>query len=118
MMNRFWFKAVIASYKVVRQDFLIALHLALDLVRDCCVLGMQLRDRAEQTDHHRKGGLGNQIVDQLKATQQPYTPAGILNIIEQSAVQFDELASQWSDAYQPHRHPLLEWLRHIREVEP
>ena len=116
MSHRFWFKSMVAGYKVVRHDLLIALHLALDLVRDCCVLGMLLRDRAEHTDHHREGGVGNQIVDLLKTTQQPYTASGILDMIEQSSILFDQLASEWSEAYQAHRYPLLNWLHHIRET--
>ena len=51
LANDFWFKAMLAVLKVVRNDLLIALHLSLDLVRDCCVLGMLLRDRAEGTSH-------------------------------------------------------------------
>ncbi len=51
MVEQFRFKGMLAVGKVVRTDLLIALHLALDLVRDCCVLGMMLRDRAAGTMH-------------------------------------------------------------------
>ena len=115
-VNHFWFKAMLAGYKVVRDDRLIALHLALDLVRDCCVVGMMLRDRFEGTSIHREGGIGNQVVADLESTCSGYTSNGILDIIEQSAVQFDRLASEWSSAYQEKRYSLLEWLGHIRRT--
>ena len=51
----FWFKAMLAAHKVARNDLLVALHLGLDLIRDCCVVAMMLRDRQEGTDHHRDG---------------------------------------------------------------
>ncbi|MBN1812190.1 MAG: aminoglycoside 6-adenylyltransferase [Anaerolineae bacterium] len=116
MVERFWFKSVMAVYKVARDDLLVALHLALDLVRDCCVLGMMLRDRTEGTAHHREGGIGNRVVAQLRDTEQPYTAAGILTIVEQSSVAFDELASQWSEDYRENRQPLLKWVGQAREV--
>jgi hypothetical protein len=116
MVNHFWFKAMLASYKVIRDDRLIALHLALDLVRDCCVLGMMLRDRAKGTNIHREGGIGNSVVAKLENTCSTYTVTGILDIIEQSSIQFDQLAAQWSDAYRERRYPLIEWLEHIRRT--
>jgi predicted nucleotidyltransferase len=114
MVNDFWFKAMLASYKVIRDDRLIALHLALDLVRDCCVIGMMLRDRTEGTNVHRHGGTGNYLVARLESIGLNYSVTGILNIIEQSATQFDQLAAQWSDVYDERRFPLVEWLEHIK----
>lgn len=116
MVNHYWFKAMLASYKLIRNDRLIALHLALALVRDCCVLGMMLRDRAEGTNIHRAGGKGNKVVEMLERTCSNYTAAGILDIIEQSSNQFDRLASQWSETYVEKRYPLIEWLGHIRHT--
>lgn len=114
MVHHFWFKALIAVYKIVRDDLLIALHLALDLIRDCCVLEMMLRDRAEGTNVHRQGGIGNQFVRQLEQTQQPHTALGILAMVEQSAHVFDGLATRWSGSYQEKRAPLLAWIRLAR----
>ena len=114
MVDHFWFKAMLAGYKVLRKDRLIALHLALDLVRDCCVVGMMLRDRFEGTNIHRDGGFGNRIVADLESTHADYTPNGILAMIEQSAVQFDRLAAEWSETYRQKSSPLIEWLRLIR----
>jgi hypothetical protein len=43
LVRDFRFKSMLAVYKVVRNDLLVALHLSQDLIRDCCVLGMMLR---------------------------------------------------------------------------
>ena len=114
MVDHFWFKAMLAGYKLVRDDRLIALHLALDLVRDCCVVGMMLRDQLEGTNIHREGGFGNGIVADLESAHADYTPDGILAMIEQSAVQFDRLAAERSETYAQKGPPLIEWLRLIR----
>ena len=116
VVDHFWFKAMLASYKVIRNDRLIALHLALDLVRDCCVVGMMLRDRTEGTNIHREGGTGNNVVANLESACSAYTVTGILDIIEQSGIQFDQLASQWSEGYREKRYPLIEWLGNIRRT--
>jgi predicted nucleotidyltransferase len=116
MVNHFWFKAMLAGYKIIRDDRLIALHLALDLVRDCCVIGMMLRDRSGGTNIHREGGEGNNVVENLQDACSSYTSTGILDIIEQSAIQFDQLTAQWSRAYDEKRYPLLEWLGQIRRT--
>jgi len=114
MVERFRFKGMLAVSKVVRTDLLIALHLALDLVRDCCVLGMMLRDRASGTAYHRAGGSGNLLVPRLEVTQQPYTALGILDSIAQSIIIFDDLARQWDPAYQDRQQPLLAWIDDAR----
>lgn len=116
LVNQFWFKAMLASYKVVRNDCLVALHLALDLTRDCCVVGMILRDRATGTHTHRDGGMGNPLAARLGHVASADTPLGILDLIERSAIQFDQLAAEWSGTYRERRWPLLEWLEHIRRA--
>jgi hypothetical protein len=116
MVNDFWFKAMLAGYKVIRNDLLIALHLALDLVRDCCVVGMMIRDRGEGTNIYREGGVGNSVVADLESACSTFAATGILDIIEQSGVQFDQLAAHWFDTYRERRYPLMEWLRHIRRA--
>lgn len=116
MVNDFWFKATLASYKVARNDLLIALHLALDLVRDCCVVGMMIRDRTKGITIHRDGGAGNRVVADLATACSTFTAAGIVDVIEQSSIQFDQLAGQWSEAYREQRYPLVEWLEHIRRA--
>lgn len=115
MVNAFWFKAMLAGYKVLRDDRLIAAHLALDLVRDCCVLGMILRDRATGTNIPRQGGEGNQLIESWESPIS-YSAVDLLKSIEQSAIVFDQLASQWSEAYHERHAPLLEWLEYIRNT--
>lgn len=117
MTNDFWFKGMLATSKVMRNDLLIAAHLALELIQDVCVLEMLLRDRQTGTSHHREGGRGNDFIAQLQATMPiSYTATGILKIIKQSSILFDELAGQWSEAYREQRHPLLEWIAYAQET--
>jgi hypothetical protein len=114
MANGFWFKGMLALVKVMRDDRLIALHLALEMLQECCVLGMLLRDRAEGTDHHRHGGAGNEVAALLEAARLPHTTAGLLDTLEQAALAFDQLAARWSDEYRAQREPLLSWIREAR----
>lgn len=116
MVEQFRFKAMVAVSKVMRDDLLIALHLALDLVRDCCILGMALRDRATETTRHRIGGSGNLLVPRLEAPRQPYTALNILDGVTRSSLIFDELARQWDPAYQDYQQPLLAWINEAREA--
>jgi Streptomycin adenylyltransferase len=115
-VNGFWFKGMLAVTKVMREDLLIALHLALEMVQDCCVLGMLLRDRAEGTAHHRHGGAGNEVVRQLEAVRHSHTAAGILDCLEQAAVAFDDLAGRWSKSDAAQRQPLCSWIQLARQL--
>lgn len=110
LVRSFRFKSMLAVYKVVRNDLLIALHLAHDLVRDCCVLAMIIRDRAAGTNIHRQGGIGNQVVLQLEGTQQPFTSTGILDSIKASHEVFETLALEWSSSYHEDRQLLFSWI--------
>jgi predicted nucleotidyltransferase len=114
MQNGFWFKGMLAVQKVMRDDRLIALHLALEMVQECAVLGMLLRDRAEGTAHHRHGGSGNAVASSLETTRHLHTAAGILATVETSAVAFESLAAEWSAEYQEARGPLLAWIEQAR----
>jgi predicted nucleotidyltransferase len=116
MVNAFWFKGMLALTKIMRDDRLIALHLALEMVQECAVLGMLLRDHAEGTDHHRHGGQGNEVAALLESTRHPHTAAGLLDTLEQTAIAFDQLAARWSDAYQAQRGPLLSWIAMARHI--
>ncbi len=116
MSNEFWFKAVIAVTKVMRNDLLIGLHLALDLSRDCLVLGMIFRDRDAGTTIHRFGGFYNEIVDDVGLQSSANSKAdGILEIILQSANVYDHLASRWSTTYRSHYEPFREWVESVKE---
>jgi predicted nucleotidyltransferase len=114
MVRDFRFKSMLAVYKVVRSDLLIGLHLAQDLIRDCCVLGMMLRDRAMRTNVHEHGGASNQLVAQLDVTRKPFTSLGILDSIKESNEVFEKLAYEWSGTYQENRQPLLDWIEQAK----
>lgn len=106
MAESFWFKAAVAITKVMRNDLLIGLHLALDLVRDCLVLQMMRRDREKRTRVHRTGGWGNDLIDRFSWEQQEHSPLKILDIVAQSGALFDDLAADLSPGYR-RRWPLL-----------
>jgi predicted nucleotidyltransferase len=114
MVRDFRFKSMLAVHKVVRSDLLIGLHLAQDLIRDCCVLGMMLRDRATGTNVHTHGGAGNQLVAQLEVTRKPFTSLGILDSIKESNEAFEKLAYEWSSTYKENRQPLLDWIEQAK----
>lgn len=116
LINQFWFKSILAVNKTMRNDLLIGTHLALDLVRDCCVLAMALRDRVTGTNHHRFGGLYNEVLHELEPEFNVDTVDGILNVIEQSSKLFDRLATEWSSDYQERCQFLLEWITHARKT--
>ena len=116
MVNAFWFKGMLTTSKVMRNDLLIATHLALELIQDTCVLAMMLRDRELGTSHHRKGGMGNDFIARLNTTRLSYTPMGILESVKQSSNVFDELAASWLPGYHEHRHPLLAWISYAQEM--
>jgi predicted nucleotidyltransferase len=116
LLRSFWFKGALAVTKVVRGDLLIALHLALDLQRDCAVLGMMLRDRATGTTIHRTGGMGNAVVARLDATRAPFTAAGILQLIAHSSALCDALAREWEGDCPDRRGPLLELIARARDT--
>ncbi len=110
MVRDFRFKSMLAVTKVVRDDLLIALHLTQDLVRDCCLLAMMIRDRATGTRVHKQGGIGNDTVKELENTRHPFTPIGILESIQACNLSFENLAGEWSRTYVDNRQPLLDWI--------
>ena len=118
LVRNFRFKSTLAVYKVVRNDLLIALHLSQDLIRDCTVLGMMLRDRAAGTNVHKEGGVWNQVVSQLEETRKPFTPVGILDSIRASNEVFETLAREWSEDYKENRHLLLGWIEKAKGEIP
>lgn len=109
LVNGFLFKAMLATNKVVRGDLLVAVHLSLDLLRDCAVLALWARDRAEGRTHGH-GNSGSETMQRLQRVQRPFTPIGVLDGIQASARLFDELAGVWSPAYGAQSEPLLEWI--------
>ena len=113
MVEQFWYRSTAAVYKVIREDWLIAWHLSLELIQDCCVLGMMLRDRREQINYHHSGGKGNDMLAQLPTFPESYSATAILEVIAQTAVLFDNLAGQWSEAYEGRKRPLLAWIQSL-----
>ena len=107
MADAFWFKAAVATAKVVRNDLLIGFHLALDLARTCLVLQMIRRDRRAQTTIHRTGGWGNEVVECLFPLHEDGSTQEILSLIQRSCEVFDELALQLSSNYSPRGHLLF-----------
>ena len=114
IVRNFRFKSMLAVYKVVRGDLLIALHLSQDLIRDCSVLGMMLRDRTTGTNIHKHSGSGNRLVEQLEVTRKPFTSFGILDSIKESNKIFEKFARQWSSSYQEAHQPLLDWIEQAK----
>lgn len=111
-IDAFWFKATVAIGKVMRQDLLIAGHLALGLARDCLVLQMMRRDRALGTTVHRTGGWGNAVVGELWPGGGGASPVAgdadaILDLVARCATVFDRLATALSPTASP-RAPLLQ----------
>jgi len=116
MVNQFWFRGMLTTSKVMRNDLLIATDLALELLQNVCVLEMMIRDRKEGTSHHREGGIGNNFIAQLDNARYSYTSEGILETVKQCGILFDTLAAQWSNKYQAKRFPLLAWLDYAQET--
>lgn len=114
LANEFWFKGMLAAGKIARGDLLVALHLSLDMIRDCAVLAMMLRDRETGTDHHRNGSAGDHFVAELEATRQAFTADGILRSVERSAGVFDDLTARWAESCAERRGPLLDWVGRVR----
>ena len=114
MANDFWFKGMLAVSKIGRQELLVALHLSLDMIRDYLVLAMMLRDRDTGSDHHRDGSQGNHYIDELQGACRPFTATGILDSLDQSAIAFDRLASQWEPDYEPRQQLLHERIKQAR----
>jgi predicted nucleotidyltransferase len=110
----FRFKSMMCTYKVVRGDLLIALHLALDLVRDTCVVAFLLRDRAEGTDFHKDGSTAGGYIQALQTIASPFSAAGILDIIERANIIFAELTLEWDPNYTTSHQPLLDWIESAR----
>ncbi|HNT76079.1 MAG TPA: aminoglycoside 6-adenylyltransferase [Anaerolineae bacterium] len=99
--DAFCFKAAVAITKVARNDWLIGMHLALDLARDCLVLQMLRRDREMGTTIHRSGGWGNDLVAQLIVDEGKPSAQKILDLIQWSCKTFDVLAAGLAPDYIP-----------------
>ena len=106
MVDAFWFKASAAVAKVVRDDLLVGMHLALNLAQDCLVLQMIRRDRQARSRIHRTGGWGNELTARFSWKAQEASGEAILDLIRLSCQVFDPLAADLLPGCQP-RGPLL-----------
>ena len=99
IVDQFWFKAAAALGRVARNDLLVGLHLGLDLVRDCLLLQMLLRDRELGTNIHREGGWGNEIAQELCTGAGEYSAREIVAVIANACDVFDRLALELCPGY-------------------
>jgi hypothetical protein len=102
LVNEFWYIAVVATTKVMRNDMLISLHLALELYRKCLELGMWLRDKETGKYIHRTGSVRNDLPAKMNIRLDEISRESVLSLIERSGEEFDKLASEWSSDYQNH----------------
>lgn len=107
MSNAFRFKGMLAAGKVARGDLLVALHLTLDLVRECAALAMMLRDRRLGADHHRGGDPEDPLLPDLPAAPASHSSTAILDCIVGSAEAFSRLAARLMEGYEFESGPLL-----------
>ena len=110
LAERFWFRAALAGYKVARKDRYVALHQALDLARDCCVLAMMLRDRTHADRQEDDLDLDDELLRSLAHPGSVNTAIGILGLIAASAEAFDHLSERWAGSVQRRSPALREWL--------
>jgi hypothetical protein len=75
---------------------------------------MMLRDRSEGTQHHRYGGVGNELVTGLKDGNFGNTAIGILESIKHTSILFGTLANEWSESTNSKMEPLLSWIEMAR----
>jgi len=99
MSERFWPRAVIAVKKVMRNDLLIAQHLAFQLARDCLVLQMIRRDRHFDTNIHRTGGWGNDILDELGKDGISNNQRAVISVIDRYCRVFESMAKICGERY-------------------
>lgn len=107
MANSFRFGAALAVVKVARDDLLIGAHLTLQLLSDCLVLEILLRDLDSRSDHQRADGPRNDIPPRTHAaTPSAFSAQSLLGAIKRAAVLFDELAKELDPTYDGDMAPL------------
>lgn len=94
---------------------MIAGHLALEMAQNCIVLQMLERDKQKGTSVHRTGNCEFlAIVDTFKSDSPKTQPLRILQLIQDSCLQFDELASSYSPQYQTRSAAVIPWIEEVR----
>lgn len=112
--DKFWLLAVIAINKLVRGDYLIASHLALEMTQDCIVLQMISRDKEKGTNVHRTGEFEFvEILDKIKGIMKEDQAIKIIEIIKESCKTYDELATRYSKAYKSRYATFETWISDV-----
>lgn len=110
-VDNFWFLSVVAINKLVRGDFLIGGHLALEMAQNCIILQMMLRDKQKGTNIHRTGGFEKvDILNKIENLHNLKSPQDIFAIIKESGKLFDKLASEYDKKYIKRYDILKKWL--------
>lgn len=90
LSNEFWFISYTKITKLMRNDLLIAPHLALELYKNCLLLGMWLRDRDTSTTIHKIGNTRNDLFRKMDIKLESLSKEGLLSMIEECGVEFDK----------------------------
>jgi hypothetical protein len=110
LVNRFWFRQTQIARKVIRCDLLVAFHLCLMALEDCCVLAMLLRDRSTGTSVHNDGGMGNELVVQIQGALRNGSRERILECETSAGDVFEQFAKSWSADYKARCPEFREWI--------
>ncbi len=78
---------------------------------------MVFRDRHENTNYHRRGGVGNRFIEDLQKIQLDYSKNGLLNALESLLPIFDALGNQWSESYKSDSEPILQDIQKVRKLQ-
>jgi hypothetical protein len=100
--NEIRFLASMAATKLGRGDRLIGGHLALDLIRSCLVIAMQLRDRDCGTTVHRHGSDRDRYAEQaMRLASLPLAITPRPNVVERTTELYAAWRAELDPEYQP-----------------
>lgn len=117
MANNLWFLAISAVSKIIRGDYLVGSHLALEMAQNCVVLQMMIRDKRKGTTVHRTGDCEYvQIISNSGYLESLQMPVNILKLIDRSGFEFDRLAKEYSEDYIGKYEKLTEWLKEAEKA--
>ena len=94
--------AAFATAKLARDDHLIGLHLALELMRSCLDQAMLLRDRDLGTSVHRFGSTHDAMAEEVAALLR--CPLGVSprpNVVERAVALYGRWRHQLEPTYSP-----------------
>ena len=94
--------AALAAAKLGRNDRLIGLHLALELMRSCLVQAMLLRDRELGTTVHRFGSAHDAMADEVAdLLRRPLGVSPRPNVVERTVELYGRWRRQLEPGYSP-----------------